>query len=58
MKLDLNVEEANKVLEALSEKPFKEVYILIAKIKNQAEEQMNAEQQPETPLEGEVIPPM
>lgn len=42
--LSLDVEEINLLLQALGEKPFKEVYELIGKINDQAYDQMVKEE--------------
>lgn len=39
--LELALDETNAILYALAEKPYKEVFELIAKIKEQAEPQIN-----------------
>jgi hypothetical protein len=44
--LQLSVEEANLVLEALGNLPFSKVYALIAKIQEQASQQLKANDQP------------
>ena len=41
--LHLDVEEANLILEALGTMPFSKVYTLIAKIQEQAGQQLKAE---------------
>lgn len=38
--LQLSIEEANLILEALGNMPFKQVYALIAKIQEQASQQL------------------
>jgi hypothetical protein len=57
MKIDLEVEEINLVLEALSDLPFKKVFLLINKIREQGNSQL-VETPADAPLEGEVFPPM
>jgi len=39
--LQLSIEEANLILEALGNLPFSKVYVLIAKIQEQASQQLN-----------------
>jgi len=46
--LTLSIDEANLILEALSERPFKEVFSLINKIQQQASNQI---QSPETQIQ-------
>lgn len=41
--LDLTLEEANLLLEALGEMPFKRVFGLVGKIQNQAATQLNGQ---------------
>ena len=44
IELELNLEEANLILEALGNLPFSRVYALIAKIQEQASQQLNDKQ--------------
>jgi hypothetical protein len=44
MTFDLELDEINKVLNALAQRPFAEVYLLIAKIQAQGKEQMPKEE--------------
>lgn len=46
--LELTVEEANYVLFALSKMPFDQVFNLIGKVKQQAEQQVNNSQEMRT----------
>lgn len=41
IELELSIEEANLILEALGNLPFSRVYALIAKIQEQASQQLN-----------------
>lgn len=43
IKLELSIDEANVILEALGSMPFVKVYELIGKIQAQASEQLNTE---------------
>jgi hypothetical protein len=43
IKLSLTIDEANAVLEALGNLPFARVYLLVAKIQEQAARQLEAE---------------
>ena len=43
IKLDLSIDEANLVLEGLGNLPFAKVFALIAKIQEQASQQLNGE---------------
>ncbi|MEM7368864.1 MAG: hypothetical protein AAF587_09685 [Bacteroidota bacterium] len=43
IKLELTIDEANVILEALGSMPFVKVYELIGKIQSQASEQLNPE---------------
>ena len=43
IKLDLTLEEANLLLEALGEMPFKRVFGLVSKIQSQAAPQVNGQ---------------
>ena len=45
--LQLSIEEANLILEALGDLPFSKVYALIAKIQEQASQQLRVEGRPE-----------
>ena len=47
IKLVLTVEEANQILEALGNQPFKQVFALINKIQEQAASQLNTAAQEE-----------
>jgi len=50
MKLgDLSIEEINLILEALSRQPYEQVWQLIAKLRQQAQAQIDARAQPEAP---------
>jgi hypothetical protein len=51
--LQLSVEEANLVLEALGNLPFSRVYALIAKMQEQARQQLQDDGQLEPPAQGE-----
>lgn len=42
LKLTLTVEEVNRILDALGDKPFQQVFKLIEKIQQQASEQITA----------------
>ena len=42
IKLDLSQDEVNQILFALADKPYKEVFELIAKIREQAQKQIVA----------------
>ena len=44
--LQLTIDEANLILEALGNLPFVKVYALIGKIQEQAGQQLNAEKSP------------
>ncbi|WCL82428.1 hypothetical protein PPO43_04860 [Saprospira sp. CCB-QB6] len=44
--LQLDMQEINKILQALGQRPFNEVYELIGKIHEQANAQMHAEEPP------------
>lgn len=44
IKLELTVEEANLILDSLGQMPFKQVFLLITKIQQQASGQLNEEQ--------------
>jgi len=44
IKLELNIEEVNLVLETLGQLPFAKVYTLIGRIQLQAQAQMQAKQ--------------
>ncbi len=48
IKLELTLEETNKVLEALGQRPYIQVFELINKVSEQAQSQVQASQQPET----------
>jgi hypothetical protein len=50
--LQLSLEEANLVLEALGSLPFSRVYALIAKIQEQARQQLQEDGQLEPPAQG------
>ena len=41
IKFDLTIDEANLVLASLAKMPFEQVFNLIGKLKQQADEQMN-----------------
>lgn len=41
IKLEITIEEANQILEALGNQPFKSVFGLIGKIQSQASQQLN-----------------
>ncbi|HAS46055.1 MAG TPA: hypothetical protein DCS93_36570 [Microscillaceae bacterium] len=43
IKLEITLEEANLLLEALGEMPFKKVFGLVGKIQNQAAPQVNGQ---------------
>lgn len=43
IKLEITLEEANLLLEALGEMPFKRVFGLVSKIQNQAAPQVNGQ---------------
>lgn len=47
IKLELNLEEVNKILASLGKHPFDEIVALISKIRIQGEEQINALQEAE-----------
>ena len=51
--LQLRIEEANLILEALGNMPFKDVYALIAKIQEQASQQLQGNGGPATGDEPE-----
>ena len=51
IKLELTIEETNLILDALGEKPFKQVFGLIQKIQQQAASQLNAQQAQPDPQE-------
>ena len=58
IKLTLTIEEANLILEALSEMPFKSVFSLISKIQAQAGQQLKTDGiMEEKPLEKIEKPP-
>jgi len=42
LNLQLSLAEINQILDALGEKPYKQVYQLVLKIQNQAETQLKA----------------
>ncbi len=44
--LQITIDEANLILEALGNQPFVKVYALIGKIQEQAGQQLNAEKSP------------
>lgn len=44
--LELHIEEANLILAALGNMPFKDVYALIAKIQEQASQQLQGNDEP------------
>lgn len=50
LKLNLTIDEANLILDALGRLPFAQVYSLVAKIQEQARQQINgaAAESPET----------
>ena len=52
--LNVTIEEANLILEALGEMPFKKVYPLISKIQNQASDQIQANNQEALVTENEA----
>lgn len=43
VKLDITIDEANLILEALGEMPFKRVFGLVSKVQQQASEQLGVE---------------
>ena len=45
IKLEVTIDEANVILEALGGMPFAKVYALVGKIQEQAKQQMNASSQ-------------
>jgi len=45
IKLEITIDEANVILEALGGMPFAKVYALVGKIQEQAKQQMNASSQ-------------
>ncbi len=53
--LTLTIEEANLMLEALGNLPFKQVYNLIGKIQQQAAQQIHPENGQETPASEEHL---
>ncbi|MCB0628111.1 MAG: hypothetical protein R2824_08655 [Saprospiraceae bacterium] len=53
IKLTITIEEANMILEALGGMPFKTVFGLIGKIQNQAATQLNDNNRPAMPFEGD-----
>ena len=55
--LKLTIDEANLILEALGEQPFRKVYGLIGKIQQQANIQLGSNGQLKDPVDNEVETP-
>ncbi|WP_299459118.1 hypothetical protein [uncultured Microscilla sp.] len=56
IQLNISVEEANVLLEALGEMPFKKVFGLVGKIQQQASSQINPQGEPQANGKAEVKP--
>ena len=54
--LNLSINEANLVLEALGEMPYRRVYELVVKIQQQASEQLNEKQGNNKPQNLNTVP--
>lgn len=52
--INLTIEELNKILESLGERPYVEVFQLINKIQAQAEAQLQAKKMREQELNGQL----
>ena len=55
--LQVSIDEANLILEALGNLPFVKVYALIGKIQEQAGQQLNAEKSPGAGDQGDYPAP-
>lgn len=51
--LEVTIDEANLILEALGQRPFIEVYQLVQKIQSQAEDQVNQTNMLDDGIQGE-----
>ena len=52
--INLTIEEVNKILESLGQRPYVEVFQLINKIQTQAEAQVQAQKMREQELNGQL----